>query len=401
MPASSSRVRALVAALAFAIVACGHHAFDNGNATTACTDDLACKAGRERCDLSAKVCTPLVPGNELGSGGPVAITDIHTAPSAELVDLAFNDADPGQVWLLSYNNSHVYIGSDVLTGPGTWLDKRDPAYAHFMYKPTAIAWGSNGLWATCGDNDNAQNDERGANVPNYFMGPALFTSDLSIFTKNNLKTMLGSHVDMLHNTSFCRGIAHMTDNIFWAFNGELGAIDKYNFNQPHEPGGDDHSDGEIYRYALGQVKGVDGVSSNLAYDPADHFLYVADTGNKRIVRLDTTAGTLGDRLPRKNEPLVNSGMMNGTNVEVVVPPGVLDMPSGIEVWNDHVYVSDTAQSRFYCFDKKGVEVRRFDTGLPPKSLAGFVLGPDRRIWFVDRVRAKLLRLDPSAPATPK
>jgi hypothetical protein len=400
MSVLTSRISATGALLGVVLLACGHHPFAGPHAATPCTDDTQCAFGHERCDLSTKICTQLVAGAELGTGAPgsVTITDIHTAPNAELVDLAFNEDDRSQVWLLSYSNSHVHIGAGVLTGPGTWRDMRDPAYGHFMYKPTALAWGSNGLWATCGDNDNAQNDERGANEPNYFMGPSLFTSDLSIFTKNNPKTNLGSHVDMLHNTSFCRGIAHMTDNIFWTFNGELGSVEKYNFNQPHEPGGDDHSDGEIYRYVQGQLKGVDGVPSHLAYDDGDKFLYIADTGNKRIVRLDTNSGTLGDRLPRRNEPLKSSGIMNGTNVQEVVPPGLLEMPSGIEVWNDHVYVSDTAQSRFYCFDKTGKEIRRFDTGLPPKSLAGFALGADNRIWFVDRTRGKLLRLDVAAAA---
>jgi DNA-binding beta-propeller fold protein YncE len=143
------------------------------------------------------------------------------------------------------------------------------------------------------------------------------------------------------------------------------------------------------------VKGVDGVPSHISYDPDDQFLYIADTGNKRIVRLDTNAGTLGGELPRRNEPLAKNGVMNGTTVEPVVPPGVLEEPSGLKARNGHVYVSDTATSRFYCFDKTGKEIRRFDTGLPPQSLAGFTFGVDNKLWFVDRIRGKVLRLDPA------
>jgi hypothetical protein len=335
--------------------------------------------------------------NDLGSGTPdsVTFTDIYAAPKTQFVDLAFNDADPGQLWVISYNDDHTHIGQDVGPGTGTWKNMHDPAAIHFMHKPSAIAWGSNGLWATCGDNDNSQNDPR--LEPNYFMGPALFTSDLSIFATQNVKTTLGSHVDMLHNTSFCRGIAHMADNVFWAFNGELGSVEKYNFNKPHEPGGDDHSDGEIYRYVQGQLKGVDGVSSQLAYDPSDHFLYIADTGNKRIVRLDTNSGTLGGPLPRRNEVLAKSGVMDATQVELVVPPGTLEQPSGIKVHNTYIYVSDTATSTFFAFDKKGKELRRLATGLPPNSLAGFTFGSDGKIWFVDRQKGKVVRIDPITP----
>jgi hypothetical protein len=186
---------------------------------------------------------------------------IHTNAKADSVDLAFNADSPSQLWVVSYKDNHVHVGNDVVPGPGTWRDLKDPAAVHFMHKPPAIAWGSGGFWATCGDNDNAQNDPRGAGEANFFMGPALFTSDLSIFTKQNLATSLGSHYDMLHNTSFCRGIAHVETNWYWVFNGELGSLDKYNFAQDHGPGNDDHSDGEIYRYAQGQVQGVTGLSS--------------------------------------------------------------------------------------------------------------------------------------------
>jgi hypothetical protein len=333
--------------------------------------------------------------DELGTGTPdsVVYTEIYSAPNTEFVDLAFNDTVPGQLWVLSYNDDHTHIGQDVGPGTGTWKNMHDPAALHFMHKPTAIAWGSNGLWATCGDSDNSQNDPR--LVANYFMGPALFTSDLKIFATENLATKLGSHVDMLHNTSFCRGIAHEVDNVFWTFNGELGSIEKYDFHKPHEPGGDDHSDGEIYRYVTGELKGVDHVSSDVAFDPDDHFLYIADTGNKRIVRLDTTSGTLSGPLPRQNETLAKSGVMDGAKLDPVVLPGTLEQPSGLEIHNGHLYVSDTATSTFFAFDKSGKELRRLVTGLPPGSLAGFTFGPDGRIWFVDRHLGKVMRIDPA------
>jgi hypothetical protein len=369
-------------------------------ATLACTDNTQCAAGKETCNVAKKVCEKIPAGIELGTGDgsalSVTFTEIYTSAGTELVDLAFNADDPTQIWALAYDSDSVILGTNTVPGPGTWRGIHDPAAVHFMHKPTAIAWGANGLWATCGDNDNAQNDPRGANEPNFFMGPALFTSDLSIFAKQNpaVGLNLGSHVDMLHNTSFCRGIAHVSENWFWVFNGQLGSLDKYNFATPHIPGADDHSDGEIYRYALGQVKGVDGIPSHLAYDADDKFLYVADTGNARIVKLDTTSGTLGGLLPLRNEVLAKNGVMTETNVvPLAIASGVLQQPSGIEVHNGLVYVSDTKTGTFHCFDKDGNEVRRLQTGLPEKSLAGFGFSSDNKLWFTDRVRGKVIRVD--------
>lgn len=366
--------------------------------STKCASNDECPFGKASCDVSKGVCAPLVPGAELGDGtlASIALTEIYASPSkaARFSDLAFNENDAKQLWVIGYGDDSVHVGTGVGDANGTWKKYLDPAAKHFMHKPPAIAWGSDGLWGICGDNDNAQNDPRGAGVPNYFMGPAMFTSDLSIFATQNRATELGSHVDMLHNTSMCRGIAHEQANVFWVFNGELGSIEKVNFNQPHEPGGDDHGDGEIYRYAVGQLKGVEGVPSHLAFDPDDKFLYVADTGNGRIVKLDTTSGTLGERLPLHNEPLKANGIMHDTNVVEVVPAGLLTRPSGLEIWNGHIYVSDAGSSAFFVFDKAGNEVRRLETGLPANSLAGFTFGRDSKLWFVDRSQSKVMRIDP-------
>ncbi len=381
-----------------------------GNASgagTSCTSNEQCTDGKT-CDTAQGVCVAPSGGTEIGSGdgtpGSVVLTSIYTAKRGgrtELVDLAFNEKDPTQLWVIGYGDDYVHVGTGVTAeANGTWEDYYDPAAAHFMHKPPAFAMGTGGFWGICGDNDNSQNDPR--LEPNYFMGPAMFTSNLDIFTTQNAETGLGSHYDMLHNTSFCRGIAHETANVFWTFNGELGAIEKYNFNEPHEPGGDDHSDGEIYRYAVGKVKGAKAeedkpaVSSHLFFDSTDNFLYIADTGNKRIVKLDTKSGTKGGRLPRRNEVLKDQGLMEGTDVEEVVAPGTLEAPSGLEIRNELIYVTDAATGFFHVFDKTGKELRKLDTGLGADVLSGFTFGPDGKIWFTDRKRGKVLRIDPAA-----
>jgi len=367
--------------------------------TTTCTSNDQCAAGTETCDTTAGKCVPLSGGSEIGTGdgSPASVTFTEIFDGAtkrqELVDLAFAEKDPTQLWVVAYGDDTVHVGTGVTAeSNGTWKEWYDPAAGHFMHKPVAIAMGADGFFGTCGDNANEQNDPR--REPNYFMGPATFTTDPDIFTTQNEETGLGSHYDMLHNTSFCRGIAHQEANIYWTFNGQLGSIEKYNFNEWHEPGGDDHSDGEIYRYVEGKVKGVEGVSSHIFYDASDKMLYIADTGNQRIARLDTTTGTEGGRLPLRNEPLKKSAIMKNAVIEDVVPAGVLEEPSGIEVRNDLIYVTDTATSTFHVFDKSGNEVRRLETGLPKGSLSGFTFGPDGKIYFTNRNAGKVIRIDP-------
>ena len=95
------------------------------------------------------------------------------------------------------------------------------------------------------------------------MGPALFSSDLDVFATQNQQTGLGSHLDMLHSTTYCRGIAHVEGNVYFAFNSKRNSLDMYDFAEDHGPGFDDHSDGKVYRYVEDNVTGLDGVSREL------------------------------------------------------------------------------------------------------------------------------------------
>jgi hypothetical protein len=381
----------LLAFAASAALAAGCSSSTTGEpaAKAGCNEDTECSGDAPVCDRASGLCVATILGGELGNGdgssSSVTFTEVYrTGGSAGPVDLEFDPRNPGDLWVIGYVDSSVHVGKGLDGDSPSWARYVDPAARHFMHKPPAIAIGDNGFWATCGDNDNP-------GTPN-FMGPALFTTDLEIFAKPT-PGGLGSHYDMLHATPFCRGIAHVEENVYWLFNAHDESLDKYNFNEDHGPGEDDHSDGEIYRYAAGQVKGADNVVSHVFYDHEDKHLYVADTGNKRIVRLDTTSGTKGGPLPRRNEPLKANAFMEGTEVEEIVPPGVLEQPSGIEVHNGLIYVTDAAMSSFHVFDKTGKEIRLLETDLPGGSLAGFTFGFDGKIWFTDRTTGRVLRID--------
>lgn len=360
----------------------------------ACADDAECTTGAPICDGASSKCTAKPPGKEIGyrdgTAGSVTFTVLTTLdPAAQPIDLAFHPKRQDELWVIGYGDHSAYVGKNASSAAPEWTRYADPARSHFMHKPPAIAMGVEETFATCGDNDDSHN--RGGQA-SYFMGPALFSTDLTVFATR--PTNLGSHLDMLHSSPFCRGIAHVEGNWYWVFNAHDSSLDKYNFAKDHGPGNDDHSDGEIYRYAGGQVKGLEDTPSHIFYDPSDKMLYVADTGNARVVKLDTTKGTLGVELPRRNEPLVANGFMDGTSVVDVVAPGVLKKPSGLEVRDGLIFVTDTETSTFHVFDKEGKEVRKLATGLPARSLAGFTFDAQGRVVFTDRLGGRIVRIEP-------
>jgi hypothetical protein len=133
---------------------------------------------------------------------------------------------------------------------------------HFMPNPSALAFGGSwtsfgvpGTWATSAESNNGGNN---------FMGPSLWSSNLSIFAVQN-PYGLGSHLDMLHCSPYAMGIAWEKDNVYWVFGNTYSGgvytadICRYDFVVDHNVGQDDHSDGIKHHYVSGQVKRSAGV----------------------------------------------------------------------------------------------------------------------------------------------
>lgn len=295
--------------------------------------------------------------------------------------MAFNPKRPTELWIVNHLDNTTVTVYDPGTPQIRSEVRKDPAAGHFMAKPPGIAFSDNDTFAVCGDG-NGGND---------FMGPAVFSTDPAIYAKAT-PGGLGSHLDMLHASPFCMGIANEKGNAYWLFDGQNSALARYDFKEFHPPGEDDHSDGEIMVYVEGQVKRVAGVPSHLVFNPADSQLYVADTGNKRVVKLDTKSGTVGDTLPSKEPSIPMS--MNGATLVDFVPSGTLQAPSGIAINAGILYVSDNATGRVSAYDlTTGRLVRYLDTGLSAGSLGELVVAPDGKLWILDMVAAKVLRID--------
>lgn len=270
--------------------------------------------------------------------------------------------------------------------PSATLKKDDNAW-HFMRRPSSLAFGVDGLFATCGESRTANFEDD----PTPFTGPVLWSSDPEIFGQPQEGAQNGKHLDMLHQTPFCMGIAHERDNVYWAFNGDAGALDRYDFNEPHEIGGSDHADGELLRYADGRLSRVPEVPSHMAYDAANDRLYVADTGNARIVRLDPSVGTIGSEIP-PYEGMQLSAYMNGAVLEELVTTG-LTAPSGLTLVGDELVVTDNATSVISVFDLEGRLLRSYDTGLPTGTLGGIAVDAAGVTYVSDLLTGDVHRLD--------
>ncbi|MEC8424055.1 MAG: hypothetical protein VX000_09770, partial [Myxococcota bacterium] len=149
------------------------------------------------------------------------------------------------------------------------------------------------------------------------------------------------------------------------------------------------------------VERVEGVPSHMDVDQETGLLYVADTGKNRIVVIDTATGEKGDRLS-KNEPGTDHHELVDVEFEKIIDGDDIDgmdQPSGLEVVDGHLLITDFASGMIFAFALSGEGadgasaelVDWVDTGR-----AGGIMGIDApsldEIWFVDAEEDELIRL---------
>lgn len=352
-------------------------------------------------------------GNETHDLSEVTLTEIGTSSDGLSLprDLAFSNYVDDELWVVNRDDDSVTIISAAGTAEQSTQHLIDPYALHFMEESSSLAFGAPLFAAseypnfgTCGESTNTYNDQAPGND---FMGPSLWSSDPDVFAVSNpeavafmsdlwgMYTDLGSHLDMLHQTPLCMGMAWQTENLYWVFNGRTNSINRVDFQDDHGVGYDDHSDGLVGRYVVGEVSRVEDVPSHLVFDPDTAFLYIADTGNRSIRVLDTTTGERGLALPQM-EPGTDHYSVNDALMWTLIDGDDHDIvqPSGLALVDETLFVTDHATGFIHAFDLEGNLIDWLDTGLGEGALMGIEARSTDDLWVVDARNDRILRLQP-------
>jgi hypothetical protein len=240
-----------------------------------------------------------------------------------------------------------------------------------------------------------------------FIGPSLWTADPSLYNGDNGSETWsnGSHLDMVHGSQYCTGIAWERDNVYWTTNGAADSFDKYDFAQPHLAGHFYHEDATITRYqwaADGPVR-VPDVPSNMMVDSGT--LYVADSGNGRVIAMpiDATGTDAGTFFSYEG---LECDRIGEAPLGVVIDEAALSaewgaevVPSGLGVLDpETLVVANSASGHISLVGVDGSIVRTIDTGTGP-GIGGLTVR-DGVIYFVQMTERRLYRIDVESGVVP-
>lgn len=332
--------------------------------------------------------------SSIGSTTTPNFTEIAGAANQVITpqDLDFhpNSSRKNELWILNKGVQNTGSSTVTISNAGksnqTSVRRIDGNAWHFMSLSTALAFSS--------DNENFATSpgvfDANHNGGAPFTGPALWSSDMSIYAQPSGGN--GSHLDMLHESPYSMGIAHERDNIFWVFDGYSSQIVKYDFKSDHGPGNSNHDDGEVDRYIGISVTRKAGVPSHMVIDNNSEWLYICDTGGKRILRMKVNSGTKKRDLPLLYEVLGRRREMENPVWEVFANTNLVD-PCGIDVIGNRLFVSDNSTNEIiaYRLDTKE-ELARIQT--TASSIKGIKVGPEGKLWYVDYSANKVMRVDP-------
>ena len=319
-------------------------------------------------------------------------------------DLEFHPGRANELWIANRATDTITIVENTGLENQTSQNRADSHRNHFLEEVSAISFGAyhpefDYQWGSAQESRNTYN---GQADPNNFMGPALWPSSLNHFAVENQNTgngLLGSHIDMLHESPYGVGIAHDYDNVYWYNDGYYGELVRYDFQADHDTGEHDHSDGIVRRYIEVQLTHSFGTPSHMVLDKSNGILYIADAGANRLVWVNTddttttTTSIMND--PTQLEPLAEYSEI--TNVEWGVLATGLNRPSGIALADGQLFVSENGNGKIVAYDlasngKSAVQLDKIQT--TASSIMGLEVGPNGHLYYVDNGRDKVVRIDP-------
>ena len=319
-------------------------------------------------------------------------------------DLEFHPGRVNELWVANKATDSITIVHNTGLDNQTSETRLDVNRNHFLEEVSAISFGSyhpefDWQWGSAQESLNTYN---GQGNPNYFMGPALWPSSLDHFAvenQNNEDGLLGSHIDMLHESPYGVGIAHDYDNVYWYNDGYYGELVRYDFMMDHDTGGHNHSDGVVQRYSEIQLNHSYGTPGHMVLDKETDILYISDAGGDRVIWVNTndttyqTENIMNDS--SRLEPLSEYSRISGVEWGVLIE-GV-NRPSGIALDGDQLFVSLNEDNSIVSYNlnsdgKSAVEVAIINTSA--SSIMGIEIGPKGHLFYVDNARDEVVRVDP-------
>jgi len=319
-------------------------------------------------------------------------------------DLEFHPGRANELWVANKATDSITIVHNTGLESQTSEIRLDVNRNHFLEEVSAISFGSyhpefDWQWGSAQESLNTYNEQGN---PNYFMGPALWPSSLDHFAvenQNNEGGLLGSHIDMLHESPYGVGIAHDYDNVYWYNDGYYGELVRYDFMMDHDTGGHEHSDGVVQRYSEIQLNHSYGTPGHMVLNKETGILYISDAGANRVIWVNT------DDTTYQTEDIMSDSSRLETLAEYSsisgIEWGILDegmsRPSGIAVEGDQLFVSLNGNSSIISYSlnsdgKSAVEVGTIITSA--SSIMGIEIGPEGHLYYVDNVRNEVVRVDP-------
>ena len=348
--------------------------------------------------------------SQFGPGFDEVVIASSTDGLDEPRDLEFH---PGigrsdELWVVNRADDSMVILHETGTPEQTSEERLDAYRNHFMEEVSAIAFGAyhDEFDYQFGTAQESRNTYNGASNPNDFMGPALWPSSLDHFAvenQNGENGLLGSHIDMLHESPLGMGIAHDYDNVYWYNDGFYNELVRYDFQQDHDTGEHDHSDGIVHRYSEIELSRFAGIPGHMTLDKDTGILYISDTGANRVLWVNTHDTTITSvdiyDDPTRVESLAE--YMRVTDVEWGIFDTGISRPSGIALYDGTLFVSQNGNGKITGFnldpDGKGFSNSR-TVNTNAGSIMGLEVGPEGKLWYVDSLNNIVVRLDPHEDA---
>ncbi len=319
-------------------------------------------------------------------------------------DLEFHPGRANELWIANRGTDSITIVENTGLANQTSQNREDSNSNHFLEEVSAISFGAydpefDWMW---GSAQETANTYCGQGVANNFMGPTLWPSSLDHYAVENQNSgngLLGSHIDMNHESPYGVGIAHDYDNVYWYNDGYYGELVRYDFKEDHDTGQDDHSDAVVHRYSEVQLSHFSGKPGHMVMDKASGILYIADAGANRIVWVNTDdpstnkANIMNDA--SRLEPLAEYSRITG--VEWGVLATGLSIPSGIALDEGQLFVSENGNGKIAAYElsadgKSATFLDKIQTSAT--SIMGLEVGPQGHLYYVDNAQNEVVRIDP-------